>query len=315
MLDLDRKALIVTDEGVPPQYARSLARQCREPHLAVVPQGEGSKSVQEWERLLRLMLREGFTRRDCVVAVGGGVPGDLAGFAAACYMRGVDFYNVPTTVLSQVDSSIGGKTAVNLDSVKNIVGAFYPPRRVLADPSLLETLSPRQTANGLAEALKMAACFDPELFGLFENADPRASLATVIERSLTIKRRVVEEDEREQGLRKALNFGHTIGHGIEGEAAGLLHGECVALGMLPMADPGIRERLARAMARLGLPGGTSADPARVRERVLHVRKACRAGVVAVLLRDAGRFEFQTLSPAELAERIARVPGIPEGGQA
>ncbi|MBO4548730.1 MAG: 3-dehydroquinate synthase, partial [Abditibacteriota bacterium] len=252
LLDLDRKVLIVTDSGVPEKYAARLAKQCREPHIAVIPQGEESKCVRRWEMLLQLMLREGFTRRDCVAAVGGGVPGDLAGFAAACYMRGVDFYNVPTTVLSQVDSSIGGKTAVDLDSVKNIVGAFYPPRRVLADPSVLDTLHPRQTANGLAEALKMAACFDRDLFELFEKADPRASLAEVIGRSLAIKRRVVEVDEREKGLRKVLNFGHTIGHGIESEAGlnGFYHGECVALGMIPMCSPDVRERLVKVLKKL-----------------------------------------------------------------
>ncbi|MBQ9359383.1 MAG: 3-dehydroquinate synthase [Abditibacteriota bacterium] len=311
-LDLNRKVLIVTDKGVPEKYAKRLARQCREPYTAVIPGGEESKSVAEWEHLLRLMLDKGFSRGDCVAAVGGGVPGDLAGFAAACYMRGVDFYNIPTTVLSQVDSSIGGKTAVNLESFKNIVGAFYPPRAVLVDPSVLETLHPRHIANGLAEALKMAACFDRELFGLFENADPRASLSEIIERSLKIKRRVVEQDEKEKGLRRVLNFGHTIGHGIEGEACGLLHGECVALGMLPMADPDVRERLAAAMAKLGLPREINARADKVLARVLHDKKAAGGGVIAVLLRDVERFEFRTLSREELADRILDVPGTVRG---
>ena len=136
--DLKRKVLIVTDSGVPPQYYEEVAQLCKEPVIAVIPAGEDSKSMENFEKLCRLMLENGFGRGDCVVAVGGGVSGDLAGFAASCYMRGVDFYNIPTTLLSQVDSSVGGKTAVDLCGIKNIVGAFYQPKAVIIESSRLE---------------------------------------------------------------------------------------------------------------------------------------------------------------------------------
>ena len=154
LLNLDRKVFILTDDGVPAQYAQTVADQCKEAHIHTVPQGEGSKSFAVLEELLTKMLELGFTRGDCVCSVGGGVVGDLGGFTAACYMRGIDFYNIPTTVLSQVDSSIGGKTAINLAGVKNIVGAFWQPKKVLIDPDTLDTLDDRQKSSGLAEAVK-----------------------------------------------------------------------------------------------------------------------------------------------------------------
>lgn len=189
LLNLERKALIVTDTGVPPEYAETVAAQCAEPAVVTVPKGEQSKSFDELRHLLSAMLDASFTRGDCVVAVGGGVVGDLSGFAAACYMRGVDFYNIPTTLLSQVDSSIGGKTAIDLDGVKNIVGAFYQPKRVIIDPNVLQTLERRQLMAGLAEAIKMAATNDAELFSLIENSsDLTADLPEIIHRSLLIKK-------------------------------------------------------------------------------------------------------------------------------
>ena len=235
-LNLDRRVLVVTDSGVPAEYAKEIVGRSKEGILCTVEMGEGSKSLDTFGTLLRTMLEHGFSRKDCVVAVGGGVVGDLAGFAASAYMRGIDFYNIPTTLLSQIDSSIGGKTAVNLGGVKNIVGAFYQPKRVLIDPDLLKTLPQRQISNGLAEAVKMALTSDAVLFDIFENGDIESNLDEIILRSLNIKKSVVEQDEKEAGLRKILNFGHTVGHGIESSADlhALYHGECVALGMLPM---------------------------------------------------------------------------------
>ena len=164
IFNLDRKVLVVTDSGVPAEYAAKIAGKAREAVLVVLPEGEQTKTLESFGNLCQKLLDEGFTRKDCVVAVGGGVVGDLAGFAAACYMRGIDFYNVPTTLLAQVDSSVGGKTAVDLGSVKNIVGAFHQPKAVLIDPDVLKTLSPRQFACGAAEIIKMAMTFDKAQF-------------------------------------------------------------------------------------------------------------------------------------------------------
>lgn len=307
-LDLDRKALIVTDDGVPEKYAKAVAEACAEPVTVTVPQGEGSKSLAVYEELLRKMLAAGFTRKDCVVAVGGGVVGDLAGFTAASYMRGVDFYNIPTTVLSQVDSSIGGKTAVNLDSIKNIVGAFYQPKRVLIDPDALSTLPRRQTVNGLAEALKVGVTSDAELFDIFENGDPIADIDTVIYRALDVKRKVVEQDEKESGLRRVLNFGHTLGHGIESEEDlnGLYHGECVALGMLPMCSAGLRARLEKILKKLGLPTTVGFSEEKALNAVIHDKKSFGGGINCIISRSPGSFEEIKLTADELRERLESI---------
>lgn len=194
--NLDRRVLVVTDSGVPRQYSEAVAEQCKTPFIVTVPEGETSKCFDEYKTLLSALVDNGFTRSDCVVAVGGGVVGDMAGFAAASYMRGICFYNIPTTVLSQVDSSVGGKVAIDFGGYKNIVGAFYPPSGVIIDPDTLKTLPARQISNGLAEALKMSLTSDPELFEIFENGNAFKEIDTVIERSLKIKRSVVEQDEK-----------------------------------------------------------------------------------------------------------------------
>ena len=303
-LNLRRHVFIVTDDGVPGACAQSLAAQCPAHTLVVIPQGEASKSFDAFRALLSRMLAAGLTRGDCVAAVGGGVVGDLAGFAAACYMRGVDFYNIPTTVLSQVDSSIGGKTAIDLDGVKNVAGAFYQPRGVLIDTELLATLPPRQTANGLAEAVKMALCLDGDGFALFEGERPLDRLDEIIERSLRIKRDVVERDEKERGLRRVLNFGHTLGHGIESlrDENGLYHGECVALGMLPMCSDAVRRRLLPVLKRLGLPTACDAGAERVMQAVMHDKKRDGEGVNAVLVNEVGRCEVRRLTFPALRAR-------------
>lgn len=299
-LNLNRRVLVVTDSGVPAVYAERVAAFCKAPTVVTVSEGEQSKSLTGLETLLTAMLEAGFTRGDCVVAVGGGVVGDLAGFTAACYMRGVDFYNIPTTVLSQIDSSIGGKTAVNLGGVKNAVGAFYQPKRVVIDPNVLETLPRRQWVNGLAEAVKMAITSDSTLFSLFEAEDAFERIDDIIIRCINAKRAVVEADEKEGGLRRILNFGHTIGHGIESAANGVLyHGECVALGMIPMCGEGLRKRLITVMKKLGLPLGTTVDENAVVAAMLHDKKAGSGGITAVLADEAGKGYFKTLEVTEL----------------
>ena len=305
LLDLDRRVMIVTDDGVPQAYAETLAAQCRSPVLHRIPAGEQSKNLRAFEEILSHMLKKGFTRGDCVAAVGGGVVGDLAGFAAACYMRGVDFYNLPTTLLSQVDSSVGGKTAVDLDGIKNIVGAFHQPRGVLIDTTILDTLPGRQLSAGLAEAVKMALTFDEELFRLFETTDPREHLQEIVARSVAIKGRVVEQDETEQGLRRVLNFGHTIGHGIE-SVTGLLHGECVALGMLPMCAMDVRARLLPVLQKLNLPTTCQADPEAVYAALLHDKKTAGGVITLVRVDRVGSFRLEQAAPEDLKDLIGLV---------
>lgn len=302
---LDRRVLILTDDGVPAAYAEAVADACRTPTLVTVPQGEESKALSVWEDVLAVMLGEGLTRTDAVVAVGGGVVGDLGGFVAASYMRGVDFYNIPTTLLSQVDSSIGGKTAVDFRGVKNIIGAFHQPRGVLIDPALLKTLDERQMASGMAEIIKMAATSDEGLFSLLEESeDPFALLDEIIPAALRIKKAVVEADEREGGLRRILNFGHTVGHGIESAAGGrLLHGECVALGMLPMTTPAMQKRLLALYRRVGLPTSFRFSVSDILSAIRHDKKAAGDAISYVFVPSAGSY---TLCKAPVSEFLDRV---------
>lgn len=304
-LHLNRRVLIVTDSGVPQEYAQILSQQCKTPVICTVPAGEDSKSMEYFGKLLQTMLDHGFSRKDCVVAVGGGVVGDLSGFAASAYMRGIDFYNVPTTLLSQIDSSIGGKTAINFGGMKNIVGAFYQPKAVLIDPNTLSTLSKRHFSNGLAEAVKMSLTFDKELFELFERGNAEENIETIIEHSVKSKAAVVEKDEKEAGLRKVLNFGHTMGHAIESaaELGGLYHGECVALGMLPMCSPEIRERLKNVLKKLGLPTEYHGDMEKLIAAASHDKKFSGEKVTVITLSEIENFQMEEWSTKELFDRM------------
>lgn len=305
LLDLNRRTLIVTDSGVPVRYAETVAAQCKDAVIVTIPQGEQSKCFDEFKHLLQEMLDASFTRSDCVVAVGGGVTGDLSGFAASCYMRGVDFYNIPTTLLSQVDSSIGGKTAIDFGGVKNIVGAFYQPKKVVIDPKVLKTLSRRQLMAGLAEAIKMAATNDAELFSLIErSADLTADLPEMIYRALMIKKSVVELDPRETGLRRVLNFGHTIGHAVESFNAGrLLHGECVALGMIPMSGENAAMRIRAVLKKYGLPTEIGQTADELMPFLKHDKKTGADGISAVVVDEIGKFRLCRMSADEILSRL------------
>ena len=304
---LDRRVAVVTDSGVPAQYAQMVADQCKDAHIITVPQGEASKSFKILESVLKQMLEFGMGRGDLVIAVGGGVVGDLAGFAAATYMRGIDFINCPTTTLSMIDSSIGGKTAVDLGDTKNIVGAFWQPKVVLVDFDTLATLPRRQVVNGLAEALKTGLIGDPQLFALFETEDPEAHIEQIVYRSLKFKKKIVEQDEREGSVRACLNFGHTIGHGIEAvrgvrgrRTTGLYHGECVALGMLPMIeDPALVKRVRAVYRTLGLPTRAGANREKVLAYMQHDKKASGSSITVIKCPGLGCWRADKLPMTEL----------------
>ena len=303
---------VVVDSTVAPLYLDTVTDSLRDAGYPVstyiYPAGEAHKNLDTLADILEFLAAEHLTRSDCVVALGGGVCGDMAGFAAGCYLRGIRYVQLPTTLLSAVDSSVGGKTAVNLDTVKNIVGAFWQPRLVAADTDTLSTLPARQVSNGLAEALKMAATFDEELFSLFESGKAAEKLEEVCARSVDLKRAVVEKDEREGGLRKLLNFGHTIGHGIESACgmSGMLHGECVAVGMLPMCSPEVSIRIGTCLEKLSLPTRVNTDPARVLEAVKHDKKAHNDRVSAVFVDEIGKGYIKDITFEELEERIKLV---------
>ena len=310
LLNLKRRVLIVTDDGVPTEYSQKVANASHKPIVVTFPQGEKSKQMSTLETLLKAMVENDFTRTDCVVAVGGGVVGDMAGFAAAIFMRGIDFYNIPTTLLSQVDSSIGGKTAVDFMGYKNLVGAFYPPKKVVIDSDTLKTLPKRQISNGLAESVKMSLTSDKELFEIFEEKDiwQDEVLDKVIERSLLIKKDVVEKDEREGGLRKILNFGHTIAHAVESinRMDRYYHGECVAIGMLPMCSEEVKNRLLPVLLKLCLPTVLDQSAEEIINACKHDKKAFGENITIVTVDKIGEFELKNISFVEFEELVKKV---------
>ena len=270
---------IITDENVARLHGervrQSLEKAGYRTHLLAVPAGEESKSMREAENLCERMIAAGLDRSSFVVALGGGVVGDLAGFVAAIYHRGIPFVQIPTTIVAQVDSSIGGKTGVNARSGKNLIGAFHQPRLVLADIDTLATLPDREYREGFAEVIKHGVIRDAALLDELDPAAPRESLAPLVARNIAIKAAIVADDEREQtGTRALLNFGHTVAHAIENVAGygRFLHGEAVSLGLaaalevsqrkagLPAADAQrVRDKLAAFGLPLALPSDLTTD--------------------------------------------------------
>ncbi len=307
-----RHALIVSDGNVAPHYLARVeaALTGKTPRSLVIAPGEQEKTLARFGEVLDALATLGASRDATVIALGGGVVGDLAGFAAACWMRGVRFVQLPTTLLAMVDSSVGGKTAVDLPAGKNLVGAFHQPAAVVIDTDTLATLPTRELRAGLAEVVKYGAIFDAGFFAWLEtNADallarePEA-LAEAIARSCTHKATVVARDETEQGERALLNFGHTFGHAIEAEQGfgGLVHGEAVAVGMVLAAKLSSRlgrapqvdaERLQQLLARIGLPVEIPAGlaPAALLARMRLDKKSVSGALRLILWRGLGQAEL------------------------
>jgi 3-dehydroquinate synthase len=307
-----RQVLVVSNTTVAPLYLDTLAKGLEGLRWSsfLLDDGETHKTFANVGRVLEALGELGATRDACVIALGGGVVGDLAGFAAACWMRGIDFIQMPTTLLSMVDSSVGGKTGVNLPVGKNLAGAFHQPRGVLADTDLLHTLPQREYRAGMAEIVKGAAIGDPEFFAWLEaNADAlaareQAPLIEAIARKCAYKAGVVSRDETEQGERALLNLGHTFGHALEtaGNYSELLHGEAVAVGMvlaarlsenLGMAGAEDTARLIALLGRLGLPTETSRQhPASRLLELMRLDKKNSAGTQRLILwRGIGKAEI------------------------
>ena len=294
-MDLDCKVMVITDEGVPEQYRNEVLEQCKEGYLFVAHQGEGTKSFTVYTQIIERLLELDFSRKDMILALGGGVIGDLSGFVAATFKRGMRYVSIPTTTLSQIDSSIGGKTAVNVGNVKNVAGTFYHPEVVLIDIQTLETLPKRHFYNGLVEAVKAGMIADEKLFSLFENTkNIKEDLEEMIIRALRVKKAVVEQDEKEKNIRKILNFGHTIGHAIESvyELHGYYHGECVGMGMLMILDDEqIRSRLRNVLLKLEIPLHVPYDENEVIHFIKKDKKANGKYVTIVQVKKIGEAEL------------------------
>jgi 3-dehydroquinate synthase len=303
-----RDLMVVTNTTVGPLYLRKLRAALGERNVSecILPDGEQHKTLQTAGSVFDALIRKKLNRDGIVLALGGGVVGDIAGFAAACYQRGIGYVQFPTTLLAQVDSSVGGKTGVNHSGGKNLIGAFHQPLAVVADTDTLSTLPDRELSAGLAEVIKYGCIWDPPLFDWLEaNMDKlRArdvdALTYAISRSCEIKAAVVAKDEREEGLRAILNFGHTFGHAIEAATAyqSYLHGEAVGLGMIMAADLSHRlgfvdapaaERVRALVRRAGLPAeAPKIGASRALDLMRMDKKVLSGRVRLVLLEQLGR---------------------------
>ena len=315
-------AFVVTDTNVGPLYLERACTSLREAGLKVasvtIPAGESHKNLSTYGSILSAMAEARLTRSSLVVALGGGVVGDMAGFAAATYMRGIPVVQVPTTLLSMVDSSVGGKTAIDLSVGKNLVGAFLQPSLVVADVQTLSTLDPYVFADGMGEVVKHAVLADPTLFTSLEerpvtqDAD-ETYLCEVVANNIAIKRDVVATDEQERGLRQTLNLGHTIGHAIE--AAGSYregHGHCVAMGLCHIAraaerkgwaEPGLAQRVECCVALQGLPIATDITPAEILGQAAHDKKRHGETINVVVPTHIGAVEMRTIDFEQFGELV------------
>ena len=307
------RVAVVTDSIVGPLYLETVVESLRAAGYAVsayeFPAGEKNKKFGTLSDILEFLAGERVTRTDCLAALGGGVAGDMAGFAAACYLRGIRCVQMPTTLLSAVDSSVGGKTAIDLRAGKNLAGAFLQPAAVLCDTDCLKTLPPAVFADGAAEAVKTGVLCDETLFALFEDGALKADPAEVIARCVAYKAGVVERDEREQGERKLLNLGHTVGHAIE-KCSGysIPHGHAVAAGLaviaraaqtLGWAEEPLAERVCACLEKLSLPVSTEFSPEALAEAALADKKRAGGNITLVIPKKIGLCELKTVPVAEL----------------
>jgi 3-dehydroquinate synthase len=288
----------------------------------LLPDGEEHKNLKSLVSIYDRLIRERFERKSCVLALGGGVVGDVAGFAAATYLRGVSYVQVPTTLLAQVDSSVGGKTGINHESGKNLIGAFYQPKLVLIDIAVLRTLPQRELVAGLAEVIKYGIIRDPALFGLLEQrmekllGSDRELLSQVIQIACAIKARIVEADEREDDYRAVLNFGHTIGHALEAVTGyrQLLHGEAVAVGMVKAAALSVQQgfcdkasfnRVVALVRKAGLPVEIPLGvlPQNLIQAMEVDKKVAGGKIKFILCEGIGRTRFHWLAPDEILSAV------------
>ena len=304
-LFLKRKVLVITDRSVPLQYANAVCAASEIPLRLTVEAGEESKSLSNYGKISSVLLEHGFTRADCIVAVGGGTVMDLAGFVAATFLRGIELYLVPTTLLGQVDAPLDGKNAVHLDRIKNVLGTYYLPGRILMDPDVLETLPARQISGGLAEAIKLALLFDAELFAWMEteNLMDGRVIEKIIARCVKIKKQVLFGADPNSEAQNALNFGHTIGHGMEctPEFAELSHGECVAFGMLPVCAPALRGRVRRVLASAGLPAPWKCDADAIYKAMLREQPEETKHISTVFCDAVGQYRIRKIPFTKIYE--------------
>ena len=297
----NRRLAVVTDSNVAKLYLPAVLESLTQAGLDgcsyVFPAGEANKRLSTLSGILEFFAEQHMTRSDCVVALGGGVTGDMAGFAAGCYLRGVKYVQIPTTLLAAVDSSVGGKTAVDLAAGKNLAGLFHQPSLVICDTDVFATLTPDEFANGAAEAIKTGILDDEALFSLFESGETTARITDIVEQCVAFKASIVEADETETGLRKTLNLGHTAAHAIERCSEYTIpHGHAVAIGLaiiaraserLGWATEPIALRVAHTLTRNGLPTKTEFSPEALAQAALSDKKRAGGKITLVVPKSIG----------------------------
>lgn len=313
-----RRIAVVTDSNVRRLYLNKVVSSLESAGFAVTSfafeAGEKSKNIATLSDILEFFAQSGLTRKDCAIALGGGVVGDITGFAAGCYMRGIDYIQMPTTLLAAIDSSVGGKTAIDLGAGKNLAGLFIQPKAVLCDINCLSTLSPELIADGYAEAVKVSVLGDGELFAMFENGTAADRPEEVITHCVRYKAWVVEQDEKETGLRKLLNLGHTPAHSIEKLSDyNISHGRAVAMGLGIMARAAAARgdcsvdtarRIQTALENCGLPSVTGYSADGLARIAATDKKRTAGGVSVVLPRDIGDCFFEEVSLEDLGGLFA-----------
>ena len=312
------RVMILTDSNVAPLYLDRAVQSMTESGFAVtakiLPAGEESKSIQKLSEVLEAFCEAHMTRTDLAVALGGGVIGDLTGFASGCYLRGIRFAQVPTTLLAAVDASVGGKTAVNLEHGKNLAGLFHQPVAVICDTETMKTLTPHELADGAAEAIKSGILGDPELFSVFESGEPAAQLQEIVTRSVAFKAKIVMEDPNEHSVRKLLNLGHTPAHAIELLSNfEISHGHAVAMGMgimsraaakrkiLPQKDA---ERILDTLRRSNLPVNAPFSAADMAKIAALDKKAAANDITVILPETIGHCRMEKIPLAALEALFA-----------
>ena len=313
-IDFNGKVMVISDDHIPNELKENVCNQFNDAVLVEVAMGESSKGFDTYQMLIEKLLELGFSRKDFIVALGGGVIGDLSGFVASTFKRGCRFISIPTTTLSQIDSSIGGKVAINCNGIKNCVGNFYHPEIVFVDIETLKTLDKRHFYNGLVEALKAGLIQDPVLFDLFKNHADELDinspyLEEIITRSLLMKKNVVEKDEKEQNIRKILNFGHTIGHAIESyyHLSDYYHGECVGNGMIYIEEnESIRNDLIDILNKMNIPLLNSLDEDALIEFIKNDKKAKGNSIDIVLVDEIGKAYLKKVEIDELRKYLGRI---------
>ena len=307
---------IVSDSTVAPLYLEQLEQQFTLPVThTVIPAGEEHKRLSTVEGIYHDLLANGMTRKDLIIALGGGVVGDITGFAAATFLRGVSLCQIPTTLLAQVDSSVGGKTGVDMPEGKNLVGAFYQPRLVLIDPAVLATLPDQTFADGMAEVVKYGYISNREILDMVSAPDYKKNIERIICECVRIKRDVVTIDEHDTGLRMILNFGHTIGHAAEklGNYVDLTHGQAVAVGMVAamrlsamLGNEDLSERLIGILEHIGLPTELKYGREDIYRSLLSDKKKFGATVNFILVREPGRAEITPIGAEKLHEYVLKL---------